>query len=70
MSPVTSDSLRAVQHQGEDGRTGHPAAAPARKSGGPRWGLLVTGLVAVGLGIAAWHYLAPDVRRYIRISSM
>jgi hypothetical protein len=31
---------------------------------------LVTGLVVVGLGVMAWNYLGPDLRRYLKISNM
>jgi hypothetical protein len=30
----------------------------------------VTGLVLVGLGVMAWKYLGPDVRRYLKIERM
>ncbi len=33
-------------------------------------GLMVAGLLAVGIGALAWYYLAPDVRRYMKIRSM
>ena len=31
---------------------------------------MFAGLVAVGLGLAAWYMLAPDVKRYIKIRNM
>lgn len=37
--------------------------------GVPR-GMLVAGAVAVGAGLLAWHFLGPDVRRYLKIHSM
>ena len=33
-------------------------------------GLLVAGLVAVGVGVLAWYYLGPDLRRYLKIHNM
>jgi hypothetical protein len=33
-------------------------------------GLFTLGLVALGLGALAWYYMGPDLRRYIKISSM
>jgi hypothetical protein len=30
----------------------------------------VAGLVAVGLGVLAWYYLGPDLRRYIKMERM
>jgi hypothetical protein len=32
--------------------------------------LLITAVVAVGLGILAWSYLGPDLKRYMKIQSM
>jgi hypothetical protein len=31
---------------------------------------VVTGLVVVGLGVMAWYYLGPDLRRYLKIEQM
>jgi hypothetical protein len=39
-------------------------------SRGPSAGLLIAGVVVVGLGILAWSYLGPDLRRYMKIRSM
>ena len=36
----------------------------------PTAGCLIAGVVAVGLGLLAWHYLGPDLRRYLKIHSM
>ncbi len=36
----------------------------------PRPGLLLAGLAALGVGIWAWYYFGPDVRRYLKIRSM
>jgi hypothetical protein len=32
--------------------------------------LTITGVVIVGLGLAAWAYLGKDLMRYIKISTM
>jgi hypothetical protein len=37
---------------------------------GPPRSLVITGLVAVGLGLLAWHYIGRDLRRYLKIYSM
>jgi hypothetical protein len=37
---------------------------------GPHPGWMITGLVVLGLGVAGWYYLGPDVRRYIKILNM
>lgn len=31
---------------------------------------LAAGLVALGVGVLAWTYLGPDLKRYIKIHSM
>jgi hypothetical protein len=36
----------------------------------PRPGWIMAGIVALGLGLAAWHFLGPDVRRYIKMHNM
>jgi hypothetical protein len=70
MSSAGSNSLRASLRESEDPRAGYPPLASPRNSGGPPWGLLVTGLVVVGLGVMAWNYLGPDLRRYLKMSNM
>jgi hypothetical protein len=32
--------------------------------------LLLTGAAIIGLGVLAWNYLGPDLRRYIKMSRM
>ncbi len=32
--------------------------------------LALAGLAAVGLGVLAWYYLGPDIKRYLKIRSM
>ncbi len=68
MSSVGQDRLTPSQQQGENWRGTYPA--PVRDRGGPSWGLLTAGLVAVGLGVAAWYYFGPDIRRYLKIERM
>jgi hypothetical protein len=36
----------------------------------PRPGLLLAGLAALGVGVWAWYYFGPDLRRYLKIRSM
>ena len=67
MSTVRPDNLTLPQ-QRENWRGVYPAAT--RDYGGPSWGLLVTGLVVVGLGILVWRQLGPDLRRYLKIERM
>jgi hypothetical protein len=33
-------------------------------------GWLIAGVAVVGLGILAWSYLGPDLKRYLKIHSM
>jgi hypothetical protein len=37
---------------------------------GPDARLVVAGVIMLGLGLAAWHFLGPDVRRYLKIRNM
>jgi hypothetical protein len=37
---------------------------------GPSPRLVVAGVIMLGLGLAAWYYIGPDVRRYLKIRSM
>ena len=44
----------------------------ARRSAqrGPSTTLLIAGAVVIGAGLLTWHYLGPDVRRYLKVQSM
>jgi hypothetical protein len=33
-------------------------------------GLIIAGLVTIGAAAVAWHFLGPDVRRYLKMHSM
>lgn len=46
--------------------------APRRRRNhvGPHPGLLVAGTVAVGLGLLAFYYIGPDLKRYIKLRNM
>jgi hypothetical protein len=47
----------------------HPfARRHARR--GPDTKLLIAGAVVVGVGLLTWHYLGPDLKRYLKIHSM
>jgi hypothetical protein len=43
---------------------------PTQPSSGLPLGTIALGLIVVGLGAMAWTYLGPDLRRYIKMSSM
>jgi hypothetical protein len=45
-----------------------PLQQPSFELGLPGW--VVSGLVVAGLGLLAWQYLGPDLRRYLKIRSM
>jgi hydrogenase expression/formation protein HypD len=62
--------LGATMVSSEGACATYPPTAPPRDSSGPPLGLLVAGLVVVGLGVMAWTYLGPDLRRYIKMSNM
>jgi hypothetical protein len=32
--------------------------------------LLLAGVAVVGVGLLTWHYLGPDLKRYLKIHSM
>jgi hypothetical protein len=71
MSSVMPDNLRAQQqYPGGDWRSGYQSL-PVRRDGStlPR-DLVVAGLVVAGLGLLAWHYLGPDLRRYLKMTNM
>jgi hypothetical protein len=70
MSAVIPDDVREAQRRAEDWRTDYRRMMPRRDSGGLTPAFLVTGLVVVGLGLMAWQYLGPDLRRYLKISNM
>ncbi len=36
----------------------------------PNTKLLIVGAVAIGVGLLTWHYLGPDLKRYLKIHSM
>ena len=54
---------------GEEWR-GRSSPARYEDSGGLSPGLLLAGLAAVGLGVLAWYYLGPDLKRYMKIRNM
>jgi hypothetical protein len=56
--PAMADDLR------------HPFARRSDHRRAQEAKLLIAGAVVVGVGFLAWHYLGPDIRRYIKISRM
>jgi hypothetical protein len=37
---------------------------------GPSLGLMISGVAAIGLGLLAWYYFGPNLRRYIKIERL
>ena len=55
----------------EEGRGGRYGVADRERASGPPAGaVLLVGLGAIGLGFLAWHYLGPDLVRYMKIRNM
>jgi hypothetical protein len=69
MSNVAPDNPQSMRRQDDDWRPARYYPAP-RHNGGLPGGLLLTGLVVAGLGVMAWYYLGPDLKRYIKMSNM
>jgi len=53
---------------GSDGRRSVLATREERRVPHPGW--IVAGLAVLGIGLAGWYFLGPDVRRYIKIRNM
>ncbi len=71
MSAQQADRLsRYSQPAGQEWRRGGYAMAKRPRSGGMPWGLILGGAAVVGLGILAWNYIGPDLRRYMKIRDM
>jgi hypothetical protein len=47
----------------------HPLARRSRRRDA-QTKLLIAGVAVVGLGLLTWHYLGPDLKRYLKIHSM
>jgi hypothetical protein len=68
MSQATAENTgRMTRRQDYDWR-GPPLRTRGQESSSGSW--LLTGLAVVGLGVLAWYYLGPDLKRYMKIRSM
>jgi hypothetical protein len=65
---MATASETQARYQVDEGQGRHYLTA--QSSGGVSGKLLLSGLAVVGLGVLAWYYLAPDVRRYLKIHNM
>jgi hypothetical protein len=64
---TTTSNLRSAL-SGGNGRSRAPA--PREDAGEPPLALIAVGLIAAGVGLWAWSVLGPDLRRYMKMSSM
>jgi uncharacterized protein DUF6893 len=64
---TTTNGLRSAL-RGGNGRSQAPVRT--QDDGGPPLALIAVGLIAAGVGLWAWSVLEPDLRRYIKMSSM
>jgi hypothetical protein len=70
MYGLTSDPRRALSHAMGDGWGRRSSLAEREHAAGPAVGWVVAGVVVVGLGVLAWTYLGPDLKRYLKIHAM
>ncbi len=70
MLGLTSEPTRHLFGRSEDGWRERTGLAEWERAGGPPLRWLVTGAVVLGLGVLAWSYLGPDLRRYVKIHRM
>jgi hypothetical protein len=47
----------------------HPLAGRERRRDSQTT-LLIVGAVVIGVGLLTWHYLGPDLKRYLKIHGM
>jgi hypothetical protein len=66
MSRMTSEYPERVYSSSEE----RQPRRPLQREGARRPGLLLAGLAALGVGVLAWYYFAPDLRRYMKIRNM
>jgi hypothetical protein len=70
MELFTSEKPELLSNLGHRDWGGRSHLARRDEYFGPETRLLLAGVVMLGLGLAAWHFLGPDVRRYLKIRSM
>jgi hypothetical protein len=70
MLRLTSEPREELSRLTDTGWGERSALAEWRRAGGPPVGLLIAGVAVVGLGVLAWMYLGPDLKRYLKIHSM
>ncbi len=70
MLRLTSERRNELSRLMGDGWGRRAPLAERERDEGPPVSWLVAGVVVVGLGVLAWTYLGPDLKRYLKISSM
>ena len=70
MLRLTSERESDLSRSSDDDWGEHFSLGEWRHDGHPPVGLLVAGVALVGLGLLAWSYLGPDLKRYAKIHSM
>lgn len=70
MLRLSSEPAEDLSRSTENGWGARFALAEWKRAEGPPVGLIVAGVAVVGLGLLAWTYLGPDLKRYIKIHSM
>jgi hypothetical protein len=70
MAAQASDIGMRPYPYAERERRGYGVAERPRAYGPPPAALLLVGLGAIGLGFLAWHYIGPDLTRYMKIRNM
>ena len=70
MSRLRSEARGALSRLTGDDWGGRSSPARRDRREGPPVEWVVAGVVVVGLGVLAWTYLGPDLRRYLKIHNM
>jgi hypothetical protein len=70
MSQMASGPQAPYRPHPADEWRGRPYYPEPSYGGGISPALLLGGLAVVGLGFLAWHYLGPDLVRYLKIREM
>jgi hypothetical protein len=70
MSRMASEPRARYSRHPADEWRGPPSYPPPGYGGGVSPVVVLAGLAAVGLGVLAWHYLGPDLVRYMKIREM
>ena len=70
MPAYEPNKMKTMHDRSEELQANYPSPSHDGMAVVPSWNLLLGGLALVGLGVLAWQYLGPDVRRYAKMSSM